>query len=328
MNILIAVAAAYTPPIPQCVSQAVPAREHSDPPSLLIGIVSGSSPQTLTRVQASMQNMAHEQKLFPAWAIALYAGDVADWETIEFIASKLKVTLTIYDARKGRRCPFCPKLQFQIEMAHLAQDYDYVWLADEDMSFAHFALRDFWEFHRSGNAPLLAQPTILQHTQQPFFNVTHGPWAACAPWLKTVRTTFVEEQTPVFDTRFFLWLAPRLAEIARAQQLLGTSWSHDLIWCGAAKIYADTRHLPNPPCALVLVPQNHQNSHDLQKTDDYYTSSYSLISRLQSRDFNATTNKMVNAAAALCKESLMSPDPWFLQNNIFEGVCRRKQPHF
>lgn len=291
-----------------------PPRQHVDLPRLLIGIVSGSSQETMSRVIESMQYMANEG-FFPAWVIALWRD--GDWAHVEAEAKRLKVKLQVYYAAKGLSCPFCPKLQFQLKMP---SDYDYVWLPDEDMSFANFSMIDFWDYHLTSGAPLIAQPTIQQHTQVGFFNVTHGPWAPCAAWVKAVRTTFIEMQTPVFDGRFFAWLAPRLAEIAATQQEWGTDAGHDHLWCGAAKLYADAHGLPNPPCAAILVPQDHQNSHNLEKTDYYRESSQALVARIEGRHFNEATNHLLDAAGALCRESANSTDPWFVQNNRIE-VC-------
>lgn len=289
-----------------------------DPPRLLIGMVSGSSPQTMARVVSSMRYMAEEEGFFPAWMIALYKGSMLDWGRVFAKAQKLKVRVKVYDARDGRHCPFCPKLQFQLEFARRAAKFDFVWLADEDMSFANFSMRTFWEFHGKWR-PLIAQPTIRQHTQYDFFHNIHDEWVPCADWLKSVRTTFVEQQTTVFESRFFGWLAPRLAELAHAQQKMGSDWGADLVWCGAAKIYSDLYHLSNPPCAIVLVPQDHLNSHGITKTKEYINHSYALLGRLERRDFKDSTNKIVDAIADLCKESAASDDPFFLQNNFFDA---------
>lgn len=293
--------------------------QHGDLPRLLIGIVSGSSQATMERVVTSMQYMANEE-FFPAWAIALYKGAVADWVGVETAAKNLKVKVEVYDAAHNLTCPFCPKLQFQIRMARMASEYDYVWLPDEDMSFANFAMLDFWDYHLVKGAPLIAQPTIMQHTQVTFFNVTHGPWAPCARWLKSVRTTFIEEQAPVFDTRFFAWLAPRLAEVAETQQEWGTDVGHDHLWCGGAKLYADAHGIPNPPCAVILVPIDHQDAHSVKKTDHFRETSQAFLARIEARHFNEVTNRLFDAAAALCRESADSSDPWFVQNNRIE-VC-------
>ena len=64
---------------------------------------------------------------------------------------------------------FIPKLWFQAQASDWIQNYKYVWLMDEDISFADgFLYHEFWVRHQTlfpHGPPLLSQPTIRQNGQ-------------------------------------------------------------------------------------------------------------------------------------------------------------------
>jgi hypothetical protein len=62
--------------------------------------------------------------------------------------------------------------------------------------------------------------------------------------------TFVEQQVPIFDAKFWLWLVPRLASLKIKQVELANDWIADHVWCRAAEAYNRSR----TACAVINTP--------------------------------------------------------------------------
>lgn len=231
-------------------------------PRVLIGVVT-SGLSTHEVLMASMTRLAAEPV---SWAVALYKGSRI--HTVIDHAHKLGVSMVAYDAKPlGLQCPFCPKLQFQLTfVAHLG-DAEYIWLVDDDISFEQFEWLGFWAKHQAALNPIIAQPLIRQNTQSRNFFVNLNQWHNCSNSAH-VHSTYVEQQAPVLDAGFFRWLAPQVASIAKFQQDQGNDWGLDLVWCGAAFLFDETR----PPCTIVLDAIDHLDTRTIPKTESYIKS--------------------------------------------------------
>ena len=303
-------------------------------PRLLIGIVAESSNATINRALNNVRALAHHRNI--SLVIAVIDNQLEKWKNVIKEARNRKVQLSVDDANpSGERCPYCPKLQFQLQFAARTTDVDYVWLPDSDMSFNRFDMRKFWRYHRRAGSPLISQPTVRQGTQHLGFRVTHSLWHPCAAAQNFVRMTYIEQQTPVFDASFFRWLAPKFKDLAARQVTLQGSWGHDFIWCGAARIYQqgsfhDSRR--RPECTLILVPQDHDNSKTMGTKDSgFYERSFMLVTEITHRGYcprQHPVNKMADATADLCKLAVSEPrDPWFIHNSPWPG-CSNSSNNF
>jgi len=129
-----------------------------------------------------------------------------------------------------------------------------VWMVDEDIAFhANFDYPEFWSRHQHeypDGPPLLSQPTIRQNTQSDrfIFNANTYPCET-----RVAVTTQVEQQTPLFDAKFWLWLEPRLTTLKNKQVELGSDWVTDQSWCSAAARYDPTR----TACGVITTPIDH-----------------------------------------------------------------------
>lgn len=260
------------------VQKSSPARVH-----VLIGLVVGSAWWSRMMIVENMLALDAESDIVKQrWLVAVYDSNdpeyvATKWRYERLAAERLNVTFDVYAAiESGMRCPFCPKLQFQIKFVQVAAEVDFVWIPDADISFRAFNVRNFWAAHHAAGRPMIAQPTIIPSTQFVPFCFNKNQWDHCKPAppeLSYVRVTYVEQQAPVFDARFFRWLMPRLADLADEQRKTGASWGHCSIWCGAALAYlTDVIQKPyRVPCAVIFEEIDHRNMHSINKTLDFYS---------------------------------------------------------
>lgn len=223
------------------------------------------------------------------WAVALYKRkNETLWAPYEALADSLGVVLRIFDGRRSTSvtCPYCPKLQFQLGFVDIVAPYDYVWLADDDIGFDRMNYARFWSAHQAAGSPLIAQGTVRQSTQGGVFYVNAHQWSACSNASTHVHGRQIEQQAPVVDTGFFAWLFPDLEVLAAREQLLGSDWGHDLIWCGAAQIYIDTvLPAPRPTCAVILESYDHWDYKTTKKNKKYRNGSIELYHTIFSGHF-------------------------------------------
>ena len=82
-------------------------------------------------------------------------------------------------------------------------------------------------------------------------------------------TDFVEQQMPLVDAQFLVWLFDRLGtDFVEMQDALGTDWGIDELWCGAAAEYAATvLGTPNrTACAVLVEPIDHFGTRSINKS--------------------------------------------------------------
>ena len=218
------------------------------PPTLVVSV---ASDKAITLV-------ANNIRAQPAldFGIVLHHGQVAPWAPLydvanhtgnRFYVSEGKMPAGVDPQNHG----FIPKLWFQTQVTDWIKAYDYVWMVDEDMSFhSNFAYPEFWRRHQEEfpqGPPLVAQPTIRQNTQ--YWALLNN--AEVYPCETTAAvTTYVEQQVPIFDAKFWLWLAPRMHSLKLKQVELANDWVSDHVWCLAAKAYNKSR----TACAVITTP--------------------------------------------------------------------------
>ena len=195
------------------------------------------------------------------FGVVLYSGSYDDWRAVRGVA---KATGNRFWLKKGEvpagvnpsNHGFIPKLWFQSQASEWVRSggYEYVWMVDEDIAFhANFDYPEFWSRHQHeypDGPPLLSQPTIRQNTQSDrfIFNANTYPCET-----RVAVTTQVEQQTPLFDAKFWLWLEPRLTTLKNKQVELGSDWITDQSWCNAAARYDPTR----TACGVITTPIDH-----------------------------------------------------------------------
>ena len=201
----------------------------------------------------------------------------------------VQLTSVLIKSPRESAARFRPKLLFQLTAAGVAKrrHREYVWLADDDISFVGFDVAGFFALHAEVGAPLISAPLISassgRATQKPEFLSNRAQWAAALHRSDTPRAVpcaLIEQQAPLLDAAFFEWLAGAssgsrgvaLRELAELQDAAGSDWGLDMLWCGAARAYAfetavDANAL-RTPCALILgVTIDHQNNRTIAKQD-------------------------------------------------------------
>jgi hypothetical protein len=231
-----------------------------------------------------------------SWAMVLYDNSQAsEWSEPRKLARHLQVELEV---RTGRRSSFArtilgrkfyPKLQFWLQATDLVRRHEYVFTADEDISFVGFDLTNYRRraqvaFKRG--PPLLSQPVIVaQSTKasndsrgkwEQFFN-TAGFWQGTR--IVAAEVSFVEQQVTMISSSFFLSTQQRWETLAAAQQQHGSDFGLDSSWCGAAALYAPSR----VACAIVPLPIIHEDTRSLNWTEDttFWNHSMRLMSRVR-----------------------------------------------
>lgn len=229
--------------------------------------------------------------------------------------------------REESAARFRPKLLFQLNAAGVAKRRrrEYVWLADDDISFVGLDVAGYFALHASVGAPLISAPLISARlsrggaTQKPEFLSNRRQWAAALrrpARPRAVPCALVEQHAPLLDAAFFEWLAGAssgsrgvaLRELAALQDAAGSDWGLDMLWCGAARAYAfetavDAGAL-RTPCALLLgVAIDHQNSRTIAKHDTTATEGETLTFI----DRGASTRAGVHAHVASRRPHLDRP---------------------
>jgi len=235
------------------------------------GLVSPASrvPSTLVVSVASdgaITLVARNIRAQPAldFGIVLHHGQVDPWAPLYYVANHTGNRFYVHKGKMPAGVDpdnhgFIPKLWFQTQVVvtDWIKTYDYVWMVDEDMSFhSGFSYPDFWRRHQEEfpqGPPLVAQPTIRQNTQwEPL--LANADVYLCETTAAV--TTYVEQQVPIFDAKFWLWLVPRMLSLKLKQIELANDWVTDHVWCRAAGAYNKSR----TACAVITTPINHVDS--------------------------------------------------------------------
>merc|ERR1712232_836669 len=108
-----------------------------------------------------------------------------------------------------------------------------------------------------------------------------------------VDAAVIEQQSPVFDGRFFIWFfsSQAVQELEAIQQSIQSMWGLDRRWCGAARAYTELTdqefHLPDtksrhnqtadrPACAQIFVGIDHLDTKSIHKDGNYFDRGYYL----------------------------------------------------
>ena len=218
------------------------------PRTLVLSVASDGSRELVAR------NIRSQPEL--DFGIVLHSGEAAAWHLLYRVAN---ITGNRFFVRQGRMPAgvdpsnhgFIPKLWFQSQVTDWVKRYDYVWMVDEDMSFAaNFDYNEFWRRHQHDfpdGPPIVAQPTIRQNGQ--FYALLNN--ANTYPCeVRAAVNTYIEQQVPLFDAKFWAWLVPRLDALKRKQVELENDWVTDHVWCLAAADYNSSR----TGCAVITTP--------------------------------------------------------------------------
>ena len=227
-----------------------PASQAQVPPTLVLSVASDKA----------IWLVANNVRAQPAldFGVVLHHGQVAPWAPLYDVANQTGNRFYVAEGKMPAGVDrydhgFIPKLWFQTQVTDWLEPYDYVWLVDEHMSF-HFAFSypEFWRRHQEEfpqGPPLVAQPTIRQNTQ--FWPLlTNAEVYPCET--RAAVTTYVEQQVPIFDAKFWLWLVPRMDSLKLRQVELANDWVTDHVWCRAAEVYNKSR----TACAVITTPIN------------------------------------------------------------------------
>jgi hypothetical protein len=250
---------------------------------LLVGVVADSSRATRDRLVASMA--ACDAASLPGqsmhWAVAvLDDGRESVWrETAATVATsrfqrvQLLAVLPRGDTARMAKHVHRERLLNATHaggIASLRSPYDGIWMLDADVALAGADLQALLRRWSCGGscgewaraAPLIAQPTIRPSTQ--LWALNHAHWNGSR--LRAVHTRFIEQQAPLFDAPFLLWLhrQPLVRSIIRLQHTLGTSWGMDAVWCAAAAAHPLAQRSRGArrrvPCAVLTVPVVHEDA--------------------------------------------------------------------
>ncbi len=218
-----------------------------------------------------------------SWAVVLYdRSSASQWVAAERAAehagTKLVVrtgSLPASPAKTMNGKPFYPKMLFWLQAMDLIAQHNFVWLADEDISFRNFAVEAYW--HRLNAAfgkrgpPVISQPPIAAAATLDFgdprgkwveFLNTAEFWAGSG--VVAAETSYVEQQAALVDAKFFVRERAAWEALAHAQHDLGSDFALDSLWCGAATLFAPTR----VACAVVTIPIGHDDTRALNWSRD------------------------------------------------------------
>jgi len=139
----------------------------------------------------------------------------------------------------------------------------------------------------AGGPPLVTQPIIAENTQYTLFRVNADQHAGTDTAM--LPSAVIEQQAPLYNARFFEWLAPRLAPLMKQQLSTKSSWGLDKMRCGAAFHYANAV-LDQPrrvPCAIITVPVSHQNTRTIRKNGHYQKAGFAINDWIMSPNASA-----------------------------------------
>lgn len=211
--------------------------------------------------------------------------------------------------------------------------YSKVWLMDDDISIVGFdfdAYFGIWNcaFNGKGPLPAVTQPLLIGKDLPPFSRVV---WKMYNNSVIAIKSAWIEQQTPIFDTQFFSWfvdyiITPVYNDIAKSRVDCG----QDCTWCGAAKVWNDLKFqasnkdsnavAPNPACAVIM-GDNHVTHNDYRTISDWHNPSSDWSSRCSSlmKRFRSTFPSMYYFG--LNDESFTDRDNWYAKSS---GTCLKE----
>ena len=242
---------------------------------VLFGMVADSSRATRQRLLASAHAVEATSVAGWAldWAVLAYDDNLDAWQatSASFAAARFeRVRLTSVlgrGAHHARAVHVHRDRLLNYSLSHRGS-YDVVWFMDGDISLhrldLHALFRRWRCARRCGSLPngpaLITQPTIEPATQ--LWGLNHEYWNQSE--LVTVHTRWIEQQAPIFDGPFLEWLhrQPLVRSILGLQDVHGTSWGMDAIWCSAASAYVASEPAASGrvPCALQTIPVVHEDA--------------------------------------------------------------------
>lgn len=126
------------------------------------------------------------------------------------------------------------------ELLPLLTNYQKIFLIDEDISlsipsFNLTASLLIWDCSFS-RPPLIAQPLINQKGSQYYRFLNYKSWSGKN--ITSAAVGLIEQQAPMFDTRFFRWFVSEVMIHTKVYALIyQADWGHDRTWCKAARMY-------------------------------------------------------------------------------------------
>ena len=131
-----------------------------------------------------------------------------------------------------------------------------VWIADEDIDLINFDCKTFvkeWLKHR----PAVSQPTVTPATQG--YSLNHETWQRFLPKVASLRTRYIEQQSPVFQAAFleFFFQQKIVRAVLRQQRIFNVAWGLDVLWCGAAVAWGSH-------CRVISQPVRHADARTLR----------------------------------------------------------------
>ena len=245
--------------------------------ALLILQVSSSKPSCKRRIVESIEALHR----LASRAVVLYDGSSPDeWTMAAQAAARARTKLEVRSgirpeskARVLRGRAFYPKMLFWLQAVDIMARHEYIWFADEDISFRSFDLPTYWVRFRMAfrhrGPPVVSQPTIAAPPTETYGD-PRGKWIellnAHPLWsgsgVAAFETSYVEQQAALVEAAFFLRENSTWQTLARAQYDAGSDFALDTLWCGAASLYASER----VACAIIPIPIEHDDTRALNWT--------------------------------------------------------------
>lgn len=148
-----------------------------------------------------------------------------------------------------------PKQVFYRDLLNYTANYKTIVVLDSDIDYKYFNFSFGMEIKDCvfNHPPLVVQPQITRNTISKLLYTS--TWEGSNDIL-AAKTFIVEQQTPIFDARFFEWFVNRLLNVTFDLHILhGNDWGADMTWCTAALFYGrEVLGWSNysTPCAVII----------------------------------------------------------------------------
>jgi hypothetical protein len=227
-------------------------------------------------------------------------------------------------------------LMFETLLPHLPL-YSKVWQMDEDISIVGFdfdAYFGIWSCafdEGDGPPPVVSQPLIKGKYLPPF---TFEGWAMYNNSVIAIQSTWIEQQSPILDAKFFSWFIQNFILPLKDDFILSKSdVGYDETWCGAAEMWNSLLHkmnsnsstekatkAKNPPC-VVIMADNFVNHKNFKTITDWHMKRSEWLNRshILTEAFN---NKFPNIYyASVFRASFYDTKRWYSKGS---GSCKSK----
>lgn len=206
----------------------------------------------------------------------LHSGATGDWNDIKSAAESWPIRFYICECKFPlNRPPYVPKLYLQRQFPSIVKKYEYVWLADDDISMVNFDYKRFWHLHLTAfpsGPPVVSQPVIRQNTQGNLPSLNLNYWEKKKEIIGT--TNFIEMQIPLLRVTFWHWLLPVLRSLIDKQVEMQNGWGIDAIWCEAASTFSSAH---DTACGIIAVPIDHENDKTIMKSKEFVDNGWAII---------------------------------------------------